>query len=99
MPKPANAFVLTEDGSLHRIDLLSAQIEQSARVTEPYSMDGHWSDPRPRIAMAGDEVVVTDPNAGLIRRISTGDLSELGTIEVEGMPYNIAVAGGSGVVH
>lgn len=97
--KPANAFVLTEDGSLHRINMLSAQIEQSARVTEPYSMDGHWNDARPRIAMAGDEVVVTDPNAGLVRRISTADLSELGTIEVEGRPYNIAVAGGSGVVH
>ena len=97
--KPANAFVLTEDGSLHRINMLSAQIEQSARVTEPYSMDGHWNDARPRIAMAGDEVVVTDPNAGLVRRISTADLSELGTIEVEGTPYNIAVVGGSGVVH
>lgn len=97
--KPTNAFVLTEDGSLHRINMLSAEIEQSARVTEPYSMDGHWNDARPRIAMAGDEVVVTDPNAGLVRRVSTADLSELGTIEVEGTPYNIAVAGGSGVVH
>lgn len=97
--RPANAYVLTEDGSLHRINMLSAEIEQSARVTEPYSMDGHWNDPRPRIAMAGDQIVVTDPNAGLIRRLSVGDLSELGTIEVEGTPYNIAVAGGSGVVH
>lgn len=97
--KPANAFVLTEDGSLHRINMMSAEIEQSARVTEPYSMDGHWNDARPRIAMAGDEVVVTDPNAGLVRRIGTADLSEIGTIEVEGTPYNIAVAGGSGVVH
>lgn len=97
--KPAHAFVLTEDGSLHRINMLSAEIEQSARVTEPYSMDGHWNDARPRIAMAGDEVVVTDPNAGLIRRIGTADLAERGTIAVEGMPYTIAVAGGSGVVH
>lgn len=97
--RPAHAFVLTEDGSLHRINMLSAEIEQSSRVTEPYSMDGHWSDPRPRIALAGDEVVITDPNAGLVRRIATADLSDRGTIEVEGMPYNIAVVGGSGVVH
>ncbi|WP_276606133.1 hypothetical protein [Paracoccus liaowanqingii] len=97
--KPAHAYVLTEDGSLHRIDRLAGEIAASARITEPYSMDGHWNDARPRIAMAGDQIVVTDPNAGLIRRISTEDLSELGTIAVEGTPYNIAVAGASGVVH
>ncbi|CAM3220038.1 metallochaperone AztD [Paracoccus nototheniae] len=97
--QPAHAYVLTEDGSLHRIDMLAGEVAASAKVTAPYSMDDDWNDPRPRIAMAGNEIVVTDPNAGLIRRISTEDLSELGTIEVDGTPYNIAVAGGSGVVH
>jgi len=97
--KPGQGYVLTEDGSLHRIDLLAAEVAQSARVTEPYSMDGHWNDPRPRIAMAGAEVIVTDPRAGLVRRISAADLGEVGTIEVEGMPYNIAVVGGSGISH
>ena len=99
---PANArfgYVLTEDGSLHQLDLLKAEVMESAKVTEPYSMDGDWNDPRPRLAMAGDEIVMSDPNAGLVRRISTETLEELGTIEVEGQPYNIAVAGGSGVDH
>ncbi|SFV38546.1 zinc transport system substrate-binding protein [Devosia crocina] len=99
---PANArygYVLTEDGSLHQLDMLQAQITQSVRVTEPYSMDGHWNDARPRIAMAGDELVMSDPNAGLVRRISTETLEEVGTIDVDGQPYNIAVAGGSGVDH
>ncbi len=97
--KPSPGYVRTEDGSLHRIDLLKAEIAASAKVTEPYSMDGHWNDPRPRIAMAGDEIVVTDPNAGLVRRIATEDLTERGTVPVEGKPYNIAVTGGSGVTH
>jgi zinc transport system substrate-binding protein len=97
--KPGTAYVLTEDGSLHRIDMLNGVISASAKVIAPYSMDGEWSDPRPRIAMAGDEIVMTDPDAGLVRRISTDDLSEIGTISVDGTPYNIAVAGGSGVVH
>lgn len=92
-------YVLTEDGTLHQIDLLEAEITQSARVTEPYSMDGHWNNPRPRLAMAGDEVVMSDPNAGLIRRISTETLDETGTVEVDGTPYNIVVTGGSGIVH
>lgn len=99
---PANArfgYVLTEDGSLNQIDVLKGELAKSARVTDPYSMDGHWNDPRPRIAMAGDEVVITDPNAGLVRRISKTELKEVGTIKVEGKPYNIAVAGGSGKVH
>jgi zinc transport system substrate-binding protein len=27
----------------------------SLKLTDPYSMDGHWSDPRPRIAVAGEQ--------------------------------------------
>ena len=99
---PANArfgYVLTEDGTLHQIDLLKAEVTESAKVTEPYSMDGDWNDPRPRLAMAGNEIVMSDPNAGLVRRIAAATLEEVGTIDVEGQPYNIAVAGGSGVDH
>lgn len=97
--KPSTGYVLTEDGGLHRIDLLKAEIAASAKVTQPYSMDGHWNDPRPRIAMAGDDILVTDPNAALVRRIATEDLSGRGTVPVDGTPYNIAVTGGSGVTH
>lgn len=97
--KIQNAYVLTEDGQIHRINLLSGEIEDSARITKPYSMDGHWNDPRPRLAMAGDEIIMTDPIAGLVRRISTTDFSEIGTIDVEGAPYNITVVGGSGISH
>lgn len=92
-------YVLTEDGSLHRIDILKGSLVENARITAPYSMDGHWNDPRPRMAMAGDEIVVSDPNAGVVRRIAKDSLQETGVIAVGGMPYNVAVAGGSGVVH
>ncbi len=94
-----NAYVLTEDGSLHRVDLLSAEITASARITEPYSMEGHWNDPRPRLAVAGAEILVTDPLAGLVRRISTETLQEVGTVAVEGVPYNLTVVTASGLVH
>ncbi|WP_273689899.1 hypothetical protein [Ketogulonicigenium vulgare] len=96
---PANGYVLTEDGTLHQVNLLEAALTGSVKVTEPYSMDGHWNDARPRLAMAGDEVIITDPNAGLLRRIDTDTLRETGTIAVEGAPYNIAVVGGSGIDH
>jgi zinc transport system substrate-binding protein len=97
--RPDAAYILTEDGTLHRLDTLTGSIEQSAAVTAAYSMDGHWNDPRPRIAVAGDEVVVTDPRAGLIRVLDAATLQERRTIEVEGQPFNIAVVGGSGAVH
>jgi zinc transport system substrate-binding protein len=37
---------VTEDGSLHQIDVLDGKLSKTAKVTEPYSMDGHWNDPR-----------------------------------------------------
>lgn len=94
-----NAFVLTEDGFLHRLDVVSGEIAASARVTEPYSMDGHWRDPRPRLAMAGGHVAITDPRAGLVRLVSAATLKEERTIAVEGVPYTIVAVGGSGAAH
>lgn len=94
-----NAYILTEDGNLHVLDVLSGAITRSARVTEPYSMDGHWRDPRPRLAVAGDHVALTDPRHGLVRMISTDTLAEDRTIPVGGTPYTIVSVGGSGAVH
>ncbi|TCM51135.1 hypothetical protein C8J36_110142 [Rhizobium sp. PP-F2F-G48] len=97
--KARNAYILTEDGTLHLLDVLSGKIMKSARVTEPYSMDGHWRDPRPRLAVAGDHIALTDPRHGLVRMISTETLTEDRTIPVEGTPYTIVAVGGSGVAH
>ena len=97
--QPRNAYILTEDGQLHRLDTVSGAIEKSARVTEPYSMDGHWRDPRPRLAVAGEHIAITDPREGLVRLVSSGSLEEERTIAVEGVPYTIVAVGGSGAKH
>lgn len=97
--KPQFAYIFTEDGSLHRLNLLSAEIEQSARITQPYSMDGDWRDPRPRLAIADDRLILTDPLEATLRVIGTDDLAEEGRIGVEGMPYNVIAVGGSGLTH
>jgi len=97
--KPQNAYVLTEDGQLHLIDVLQREIVKSAKVTDPYSMDGHWRDPRPRLAVADELIAMTDPKAGLVRLISSDDLREVRSIKVEGQPYTIVAVGGSGVDH
>ncbi len=94
-----NAYILTEDGKLHVLDVVSGEIVRSAGVTEAYSKDGHWRDPRPRLAVAGDRIAVTDPRHSLVRMIDSQTLTETATIPVEGMPYAIVAVGGSGVAH
>ena len=97
--RPQFAYIFTEDGSLHRLNMLSAEIEQSVQVTQPYSMDGHWSDPRPRMAVAGERLILTDPLDSSLRVIGLEDFAEIGRIPVEGMPYNVVAVGGSGLTH
>ena len=48
----STAYVFTEDGQIHALDVLSGALTRSTRITEPYSKDGHWRDPRP--ASGGD---------------------------------------------
>lgn len=96
---PRMAYIFTEDGSLHRLNMLSAEIEQSAQITQPYSMDGHWRDPRPRMTLADDLLILTDPLEAVLRVIDTQDLAEIETIAVEGIPYNVIALGGSGLTH
>ncbi|MBP1859730.1 hypothetical protein J2Z75_003247 [Rhizobium herbae] len=94
-----NAYILTEDGKLHLLDTVSGEITRSAAVTEPYSKDGHWRDPRPRLAVAGDHIAITDPRHSLVRMIDSGTFAETATIPVEGQPFAIVAVGGSGATH
>jgi hypothetical protein len=94
-----NAYILTEDGKLHVLDVVSGEIVRSADVTEPYSKDGHWRDPRPRLAVAGGHIAITDPRHSLVRMIDSTTLAETSTIPVEGQPFAIVAAGGSGATH
>ncbi|WP_292898724.1 zinc metallochaperone AztD [Nitratireductor sp.] len=97
--RPKFAYVFTEDGKLNRINVLSGKIDQSLELTAPYSMDGHWSDPRPRIAVTHDEIMVTDPLKSVVHAIDAASFEKARDIAVEGMPYNIVAVGGSGESH
>jgi hypothetical protein len=97
--RPKLAFVFTEDGKLHQLNVISGAISKSVSLTEPYSMDGEWSLPRPRIAVAGDLVAVTDPLRGVIHLVDPQTLLKTGEIEVGGAPYNIVAVGASGEMH
>jgi hypothetical protein len=93
------AYVFTEDGRLRRLDVIAGEIDGSLRVTEPYSMDGHWNDPRPRLAVAGDKIAVTDPARGVISLVDATSLTKISEIALGGRPFNIIAVGGSGQSH
>lgn len=93
------AYIFTEDGKLHRLDIVAGAIDKSLTVTGPYSMDGEWSLPRPRIAVAGGEIAVTDPLAGKLHIVDAATFALEREIPVAGKPYNIVAVGGSGQSH
>lgn len=97
--RPRFAYVFTEDGQLHQLDVIAGKITNSISLTEPYSMDGHWSDPRPRVAVAGDHIYVSDPLAGKLHVVDAESFAEEGEVAVEGKPFNLVAVGGSGVMH
>jgi hypothetical protein len=93
------AYVFTEDGNLHRIDVVAGKVDASLKLTEPYSMDGHWSDPRPRIAVAGSRIVVSDPLKGVLHVVNAESFKQGDDIALEGKPFNLVAVGGSGETH
>ena len=97
--RPRLAYVFTEDGDLHRLDVVSGAITGTLTVTEPYSMDGAWNLPRPRIAVADDVIAVTDPRGGRIRLVDAAGFDIVRDLETGGMPYNVVAVGGSGHAH
>ncbi|HEV7437459.1 MAG TPA: hypothetical protein VGO22_21760 [Pseudorhizobium sp.] len=97
--RASTAYIFTEDGRLHVLDVLSGELTRSAQVTEAYSKDGHWRDPRPRLAVMGDEIAVTDPRRQRVLILDAASLKEIRSIEVEGLPFNIVAIGGEGVRH
>lgn len=93
------AYVFTEDGRLNELDVVDGAITRTLQVTEPYSMDGEWSLPRPRIAAAGGDIVVTDPLKGLVHVIHAEKFEHEAQIAVAGKPSGIVAVGGSGADH
>lgn len=93
------AYVFTEDGQLRELNVVSGALSRAVQVTDPYSMDGEWNLPRPRIAVAGGVVAVTDPLASTIHIVDTASFEIARTIPLDGSPFNIVAVGGSGQTH
>lgn len=97
--RPKFAYIFTEDGFLRQLDVTSGELVQAVQVTEPYSMDGDWSLPRPRLAVVGDQVAVTDPLQGVVHLVDVANFAVDGEVAVEGAPFTVVAVGGAGSVH
>lgn len=87
-------YAIGFDGVLREIDLLAGTIRREVKVTEPYPTEGDHSVVRPALAVAGGEIVVSDPAAKALRIVDAEGFILSRTIKTEGMPYSMAVAGG-----
>jgi len=92
-------FVLTEDGTLHRIDTVRAAVAASRRVVEPYSAEGGSAVARPRLASRGEHLVVTDPARGRLLRLDPGTLEVVGEVGLGGAPFDVVLVAGEGETH
>jgi hypothetical protein len=92
-------FVLTEDGTMHRIDTVRAAIVESRKVVGAYRVDGGSAVARPRIAAAGDHLVVTDPAEGRLLRLDPATLAPVGEIRLGGAPFDVVLVTGKGETH
>jgi hypothetical protein len=88
------AFVMTEDGRLHRLNALMGKLEQSIPVTAAYSMEGGSAIARPRVSASGGMVVVTDPAAGKVHIVNGEKMQLVRSVEMPGAPFDVAVVGG-----
>ncbi|HQZ13837.1 MAG TPA: hypothetical protein PK286_13225 [Devosia sp.] len=97
--RPRFVYVFTEDGYLREVDVVAGTLSRELKLTEPYSMDGEWSLPRPRIAAAGTEIAVSDPTVSVIHMIDAETFTDARQIKVDGTPFGIVAIGGSGETH
>jgi hypothetical protein len=93
------AFVVTEDGRLHRLNALTGKLEGSLAVTGGYSMEGGAAVARPRLSANGGVVVITDPAVGKAHVVDAAKMLLLRSIDIPGAPFDVAVVGANAHDH
>ncbi|GAA1740313.1 hypothetical protein [Aeromicrobium alkaliterrae] len=83
------AIVIGTDGALRVVDLTTGEVTTVPAIAEWEKTDD-WQEPRPYLAVAGDTVWITDPQAGAIHTLDLAT-SALETVEVDGEPGRLVV--------
>jgi hypothetical protein len=93
------AYVVTEDGKVHKLDALTGRITASLAVTGAYSMDGGGAVARPRISASGDKLIVTDPAKAQIHVVDGASMALKHSVAVPGQPFDVVLVGATGEAH
>lgn len=94
-----SAYLLLADGTVRELNVLSGSLGRSLAVTEPYATDGGHSAAMPRLAVAGDTIVVSDPARGKVHLVDIDSFTVTGALDIGGTPSSLVAIGGAGTTH
>lgn len=86
-------LTVTQDGTLHKLDPATGTVTARTKVAEPFTAEGEFSVPRPKLAVGGNRVFVSDPARGLVTELAADTLAVTRTLPVGGKPTNMVVLG------
>ena len=93
-PEGERFFVFSADGVLQVLDPDTGEVLSStADLLEP------GGEGRPAMTFLGEDILITDPAAGLVKRVSLDTLSTVAQWEVGGTPASVAYVGTGGAAH
>ena len=92
-PEGERFYAFTADGVLHAFDSGTGELVRKAAILDS------GAEGRPAMTFVGDDIVVTDPANGLVRRVSLDDFSPVDEWEVGGTPASLAFVGLGGDSH
>jgi hypothetical protein len=92
-PEGEHFYVFTADGVLHVLDAGTGELVTKAALLGP------GADRSPAMTFIGEDLVITDPANGLVKRVSLDTYSTVAQWEVGGTPASVAFVGLGGASH
>ncbi len=86
-PHGERFFVFTGDGVLHVLDPVTGELATKAALLGP------GAERPPAMIFVGEDIVITDPANGLVKRLSLDTFSTVAQWEVGGTPASLAYVG------
>lgn len=84
-----NAIVLTTDGDLTVIDIVTGEIITEIPVVEPWQEPLEWQEARPAITIDGATAYITDPATNTIHRVDLDTRTVVASAELPVTPNEI----------
>ena len=93
-PEGERFFVFTADGVLQVLDPETGEVLNTAADLLDPDAEG-----RPSMTFLGEDILITDPANGLVKRVNLDTLTTVAQWEVGGTPASVAYVGTGGAAH